>query len=72
MGLLVVVFSVALALLRPSLTTIEVLSGLYLLAAAGLMVSAVLRLSAWKRSHPWTPPPERASRGMNRSTRISA
>ena len=61
MGLLVVAFSVALALLKPSLTGVEVLSGVYLLAVGGLMVVAVLRLSAWKRAHPWTPPAERGA-----------
>lgn len=30
---------------------------LYLLIALGLMLFAVLRLNAWKRAHPWQPPP---------------
>jgi hypothetical protein len=59
MGLLVVGFTVAISLLKPSLTVLEVVSGLYLLTAGGLMVVAFVRLSAWKRAHPWTPPPER-------------
>ena len=32
---------------------------LYLVAMLGLMLFAVLRLNAWKRAHPWTPPPRR-------------
>ena len=32
---------------------------LYLAAALGLMLFAVLRLNAWKRAHPWAPPPRR-------------
>jgi hypothetical protein len=35
-------------------------SALYLMAVLGLMLFAVLRLNAWKRAHPWTPPPSRA------------
>lgn len=31
--------------------------GLYLVAALGLMLLAILRLNAWKRAHPWEPPP---------------
>jgi hypothetical protein len=30
---------------------------LYLLIALGMMLFAVLRLNAWKRAHPWEPPP---------------
>ena len=30
---------------------------LYLVIALGLMLFAVLRLNAWKRAHPWEPPP---------------
>jgi len=30
---------------------------LYLAIAFGLMLFAVLRLNAWKRAHPWEPPP---------------
>jgi hypothetical protein len=30
---------------------------LYLVVALGLMLFAVLRLNAWKRAHPWEPPP---------------
>ncbi len=33
---------------------------LCLAAALGLMLFAVLRLNAWKRAHPWAPPPRRA------------
>jgi len=33
---------------------------IYLAAALGLMLFAVLRLNAWKRAHPWTPPPSRS------------
>ena len=29
----------------------------YLVIALGLMLFAVLRLNAWKRAHPWEPPP---------------
>jgi hypothetical protein len=32
----------------------------YLAAALGLMLFAVLRLNAWKRTHPWSPPPSRS------------
>jgi hypothetical protein len=31
-------------------------SGLYLAAIFGLMAFAVLRLQAWRRANPWTPP----------------
>ena len=30
--------------------------GLYLATVVGLMAFAMLRLNAWKRAHPWTPP----------------
>jgi hypothetical protein len=30
---------------------------LYLVAALGLMLFAVLQLNAWKQAHPWEPPP---------------
>ena len=30
---------------------------LYLAAGLGLSVFAALRLNAWKRAHPWSPPP---------------
>ena len=33
---------------------------LYLVAVLGLSLLAVLRLNAWKRAHPWTPPPPRS------------
>lgn len=32
---------------------------LYLAANGGLMLACVLRLNAWKRAHPWTPPAAR-------------
>jgi hypothetical protein len=34
--------------------------GLYLLVVGGLGLFAVLRLNAWKRAHPWSPPSPRA------------
>jgi uncharacterized membrane protein len=44
--------------------SVAVLTGgvllLYMLAVVGLMVFAVFRMIAWKRAHPWEPPPERA------------
>lgn len=33
---------------------------LYGVACGGLMLFAVLRLRAWKRAHPWEPPPSRS------------
>jgi hypothetical protein len=33
---------------------------LYLATVLGLMLFAVLRLNAWKRAHPWEPPPSRS------------
>ena len=32
---------------------------LYLVISLGLSLLAVLRLNAWKRAHPWEPPPPR-------------
>ncbi len=32
---------------------------LYLAACGGLMLAGVLRMNAWKRDHPWTPPSPR-------------
>jgi len=40
-------------LLKPVLLTG---SGLYLAMTLGLMAFAVLRLQAWRRANPWTPP----------------
>ena len=34
---------------------------LYLAAGLGLSLLAVFRLKAWKRAHPWSPPPAPAS-----------
>jgi hypothetical protein len=34
---------------------------LYLATGLGLSLIAVLRLNAWKRAHPWAPPPRRSS-----------
>ncbi len=36
---------------------------LYLAVGLGLSLIAVLRLKAWKRAHPWTPPLPRSWRG---------
>jgi hypothetical protein len=33
--------------------------GLYLATSLGLMAFAMLRLNAWRRANPWTPPPPR-------------
>jgi high-affinity Fe2+/Pb2+ permease len=38
------------------LRDLEVGFGLYLVAALGLMALAMLRLTAWQRANPWTPP----------------
>jgi hypothetical protein len=57
--LLTIVFVVACTLFKPALrdvVTIEVGFGLYLAAVLGLTGFAVLRLNAWKRANPWTPP----------------
>lgn len=39
------------------LVSIGAAFALYLVIALGLMLLAVLRLNAWKRAHPWEPPP---------------
>jgi hypothetical protein len=39
-----------------SLNGLAVGFGLYLAAALGLMGLAMLRLTAWQRANPWTPP----------------
>lgn len=49
-------FVIACTLFKPSLSVLEIGSGLYLAATLGLMVLAVLRLNTWKRTNPWTPP----------------
>jgi hypothetical protein len=54
--LLAIAFVVAIALTRPTLAELAVGFGLYLAAAFALMGYAVLRLNAWKRANPWTPP----------------
>ncbi|MHB8530765.1 MAG: hypothetical protein ACYC8V_14800 [Caulobacteraceae bacterium] len=54
--LLALVFVIACTLFKPALRDAEIGFGLYLATALGLMVLAVLRLNAWKRANPWTPP----------------
>jgi hypothetical protein len=61
------VLSLATIVFRPSTSDARawvVLIGgafaLYLAAALGLMLFAVLKLNAWKRAHPWEPPPSRS------------
>jgi len=59
--------TLAILLLRPATGDAHALHGwlmsiggafaLYFLIALGLMLLAVLRLNAWKRAHPWEPPP---------------
>jgi hypothetical protein len=49
-------FVVACALYKPAPRDVATLLGLYLVMALGLVVVASLRLNAWKRAHPWTPP----------------
>ena len=66
-GLLVIVFQFTLPLFRRSLTDIEVLFGLYLATALGLMVLAMLRLIAWQRAHPWSPPLRPSTRALKTS-----
>ena len=63
-SLLVVVFTVATTLFEHAAKdarALAVLAGaafaVYLVATGGLMLFGVLRLNAWKRAHPWTPPP---------------
>jgi hypothetical protein len=56
-------FTVAVTLFRPAtrahayLISIGAAFALYLVVAVGLMLFAVLQLNAWKRAHPWEPPP---------------
>jgi hypothetical protein len=42
---------------REWLIMIGVGMALYLAAMLGLMLFAILRLNAWRRAHPWEPPP---------------
>ena len=44
------------ALGRSELPVIMAGSGLFLATVLGLMAFAMLRLNAWKRANPWTPP----------------
>jgi hypothetical protein len=57
----------AIALLKPAtrdphvrLVEVGMAAVLYFVALLGLMLVAVLRLNAWKRAHPWAPPPSRS------------
>jgi hypothetical protein len=64
--LLAMVVPIACALLsgvRRNLEVAVVLAGvaLYLVLGAGLLVVTLLRLNAWKRAHPWTPPSREGS-----------
>lgn len=58
--LLTVAFVFACTLYRRALTatgtSILLTFGLYLAAVSALMAIAMLRLRAWERAHPWTPP----------------
>jgi hypothetical protein len=54
--LLAIAFVFASILFKPTLRELEFGFGLYLAAALGLLVLAVLRINAWKRANPWTPP----------------
>ena len=54
--LLALVFVIACTLFKPALRDVVTGFGLYLATALGLMVFSVLRLNAWKRANPWTPP----------------
>ena len=49
-------FVVGCTLLKPGVRAAEIAFGLYLAAAFGLMGLAMLRLNAWQRANPWTPP----------------
>ncbi len=60
------VLSMAMVLTRPVrkdthawLILVGAASALYLAIMLGLMAFAILRLNAWKRAHPWEPPPAR-------------
>jgi hypothetical protein len=59
--LLTIVLAVACAMFRSDLRCVRVSViltgfGVYLVMVLGLMAFAVLRLNAWKRANPWTPP----------------
>lgn len=58
--LLTIGFVFACTLYRPALlsagASVVLALGLYLAIVLGLMVFAMLRLKAWERAHPWTPP----------------
>ena len=61
------VLTLATTLFKPATRDVHawaVLAGtafaLYIATALGLMLFAVLRLNAWKRAHPWAPPPSRS------------
>lgn len=63
-GMLTPLLTLGALLLRPTtrdlhawLVSMGAAFALYLLIALGLMLCAVLRLNAWKRAHPWEPPP---------------
>jgi ABC-type uncharacterized transport system permease subunit len=53
---LMLVFVFACVLLKLAVSDAAAGLGLYLAAALALMGFAVLRLNAWRRAHPWTPP----------------
>ena len=53
---LMLAFVFACVLLRLAVSDAAAGLGLYLAASLGLVGFAVLRLNAWKRAHPWTPP----------------
>jgi hypothetical protein len=54
--LLAIAFVIACTLFKPALRDLEIGFSLYLATAFGLMALAMLRLNAWKRANPWTPP----------------
>lgn len=63
---LVPLFTGAILLIKPAtkdrhvwVLMVGTASALYLALVLGLMLLAVLRLNAWKRAHPWEPPPAR-------------
>jgi hypothetical protein len=54
--LLTLVPVIGFTLFKPALRDVEIGFGLYLATIAGLLVFAMLRLNAWQRANPWTPP----------------
>ena len=59
--LLTTVLAAACALFKPDLryvgaSVVLTGAGLYLATVVGLVAFAMLRLNAWKRANPWTPP----------------